>query len=215
MTNQQDGFVLTDEEWEATFNDPADALSDRPTPGWAKVLAWIAGLAMLVSSFAVVFNVIRVVRQVSEPAEIIETAWDYTNSSEFGWLVSEIVNSDIAEPQVGAFVTNNPPDGIVHVDLRGWDPGRLDRLMAHEIGHLIEFAAYPPGHPNPRGGIEREVWAECAAVAAGEQSLDGDGATDEYRCTAAEYDVFVAEMATMTEICRPWAEPICRPVNGS
>lgn len=213
MSYQQDGLVLTDEEWAATFNDPADDIVERPTPRWAKFLALIAGAAMLVSSFAVVINVIRVVRQVSDPPQIIETAWDHTNDSEWGWLVSEIVVTDIFEPQVGAFVTNNPPDGIVHVDLRGWDPGRLERLMAHEIGHLIEFAAYPPGHPNPRGGIEREVWAECAAVDAGEQSLDGDGDTEEYRCTSAEYDVYVAETRAFGEICRPWADAVCRDMS--
>lgn len=205
-----DGLVLTDDEWDATFNDPDDDFVERPTPRWARLLGAIAALAMLISSFAVVVNVIQAVRQVSEPAEIVATSWDFVDTSDWGWLVSEVVVTPISEPDVGAFVTNNPPDGIIHVDLRGWDPGRLDELMAHEIGHLIEFAAYPPGHPNPRGGIEREVWAECAAVDAGERSLDGDGEDAQYRCTAAEYAIFVDEMAAFTEVCRPWREPTCR-----
>lgn len=207
-----DGIVLTDEEWDEVFNNPDDEIVPRGTPAWARLLGWVAALAMLISSFAVVVNAVQSFRQISEPIDILTAAWEYTDEAAWGWLVSDIKVAVIDAPSVGAFVTNNPPDGVVTVDLRGWDGGRLDELMAHEIGHLIEFAAYPPGKPNSRGGLEREVWAECAAVFVGERSTDGDGNQERYRCTKAELAIFESEMFALTGVCRPWGETVCRPV---
>lgn len=209
-----DGIVLSDAEWDDVFNNPEDEIVPRGVPGWARVLGWIAALAMLISSFAVLANAIQELRRISEPIEILTAAWDYTETSDWGWLVSDIKVAVIEAPSVGAFVRNNPPDGVVTVDVRGWDESRLDELMAHEIGHLIEFAAYRPGTPNPRGGLEREVWAECAAVWAGERSTDGDGDSEVYRCTGAEFEVFESEMLALAEVCRPWGEAECRRIEG-
>jgi len=209
-----DGIVLTDEEWDDVFNNPEDEIVDRGVPGWARLLGWIAALAMLISSLAVVVNAVQSIRSISEPIDILTAAWDYTEESDWGWLVADIKVAVIEAPSVGAFVTNNPPDGVVTVDVRGWNPGRLDELMAHEIGHLIEFAAYPPGTENPRGGLEREVWAECAAVWANERSTDGDGNDEEYRCTSGELVVFERELMEFDEVCRPWGAPVCRPIEN-
>ena len=208
------GIILTDEEWDDVFNNPDDEIVPRGVPRWARLLGWVAALAMLISSFAIVVNAAQSFFRISEPIDILTAARDYTESSDWGWLVSDIKVAVIDAPSVGAFVTNNPPDGVITVDLWGWDAGRLDELMAHEIGHLIEFAAYPPGTANIRGGLEREVWAECAAVWAGERSTDGDGETEEYRCTRPELAVFESEMLSMTEVCRPWGVPECRAIAG-
>lgn len=212
-SNDQPGLILTDEEWEATFNDPADRPAKRRLPRWARAAAWLAAVAMLVSSMTVLVNVVQNIRQTSQPDDIVAAGRSYADQSEWGWLVSDVVVRAIEEPSVGAFVRNNPADGVIHVDLRGWWPNRLDRLMAHEIGHLIDFAAYPPGHPNPRGGLEREVWAECASVSVGLRSLDDADFAEEYRCSAADLAVFEAEMATFTEVCAEYGPDPCRRVG--
>lgn len=212
-SNDPSGLILTDEEWDATFNDPDDRTNKRELPRWARAAAWLAAVAMVVSSLTVLINVIRTIRQTSQPEDIVAAGWAYTDESEWGWLVSDVVVRAIEEPSVGAFVRNNPADGVIHVDLRGWWPDRLDRLMAHEIGHLIDFAAYPAGHPNPRGGLEREVWAECASVSAGERSLDDADFDEEYRCAAADLAVFEAEVSSFTEVCAVYGTTPCRQIR--
>lgn len=212
-SDEQPGLILSEDEWDATFRDPADALSERRLPRWARVLAWLAAVAMVASSLTVVVNVVRSIRQTSEPAEIVAAGWAYVDQSDWGWLVSDVVVRAIEEPSVGAFVRNNPADGVIHVDLRGWWPDRLDRLMAHEIGHLIDFAAYPSGHANPRGGLEVEVWAECAAVDAGERSLDDADFDERYRCASADLATYQAEVASFGEICVNYAGGRCRSTH--
>lgn len=121
----------------------------------------------------------------------------------------------IEQPEVGAYVIEGRRNGVIFLDQRSWERADLEQTMAHEVGHLIEFSAYRDVPEEARrGGIESEAWAECAAVFQGERKLDGDGASQRYRCTPAEYDAFVAEMESFDEICRTYRDTICVPLAG-
>ena len=112
---------------------------------------------------------------------------------------------------VAGFVHASPADGIIVLDLNGWDPEELRSTVAHEIGHLLDFAAYGDS-PDRRTGLESEVWAECAAVDAGHRRLDGDSATQVYRCTEAELENYRFAVSLLGEVCAPWNGE-CRPIT--
>lgn len=173
-------------------------------------------IGVLVGGLTGVISAIREINKISEPADVFERTRSGVADSQWGWLVDEVVIVPIDEPRVGAFVVNNPANGVIHIDDRRWGLGALDELMAHEIGHLLDFAIYkdhPPFDPNRRGGLEQEVWAECAAVDAGLRKTDPERDRERYRCRASELKVFRAELAAIDEICRPWGVPECRPID--
>lgn len=215
------GLVLTDEEWHETFVE-AEVGPERPRPKWVRVVAAAATIGMIAASLAVLISLVPRLTGLTTPAEILARAEAYVDESPHGWLVSEVVVVSIEAPSVGAFVTNAPPDGIIHVDLRVWQEGRLDELMAHEIGHLVDFSLYnrdstsvlDAASQSVRGGVDREVWAECSAVIAGERSLDGGGAEQEYRCRPDELAIVEAEYASVQALCRGWGQPECRTIDG-
>ncbi len=214
--------ALTDEEWEELFGDDMatveprrdqdDETPRRRVPLWAKLAALVASAAMVLSAAPGLVERVRNIGAITDPIEIVAHADRYVETSEFGWLVSEVQIANLGEPNVAAFVYRNPADGVIVLDNRPWQPDDLDETMAHEIGHLLDFAVWPQGRGDLRGGLESEVWAECAAVAAGERRLDGSRDNDVYRCRPAELEVFEVELAKAraTQICRPWDEPECR-----
>lgn len=77
--------------------------------------------------------------------------------------------------------------GTYHSDRASW--GRLQSVMAHEVGHLIAFrygtgdylGAPPAGWPGPR---DPEVFAECVAVAWGVPHGSGPCPSDALNWTA-------------------------------
>ncbi len=210
--------ALTDDEWDDLFgDDPDSAPNDGPRrfPLWAKVATGLAVVAMLLSAVPGAVTFVRQLDDVDQPEQIRAEAQDFAADARWGWLVSRVLISDLEPANVGARVRTNPGDGIVEIDNRSWDLSDLDETMAHEIGHLLDFALYAnPSALEPgrqvRGGLEQEVWAECAAVFVGERSLDGEGAEQEYRCRPSELAVFEAEIALVDMVCRPWDEPECR-----
>lgn len=204
-------LVFTAEELEEFFSERVEPRGRRRIPRWARAIGLIAALAMLAGTVTVLVDGIRNFAQLHEPAEIRDHALERVGESRWGWLVSDVVVVQIADPNVGARVTSSPPDGIVQVDLRAWNKDRLDELIDHEIGHLVDFAVWGRAPAaDRRGGLASEPWAECAAVSAGSRSLDSARADDVYHCFADELAIFEAEIASLTEVCRSWGTPECR-----
>ena len=203
--------MFTDEEFAEYFGTPArDNDEPRRTPIWARLIGAIAALAMLAGTITILVDAIGDFASINDAGEIREAALDRVDESPWGFLVSEVIIVPIPEPRIGAFVTNNPPDGIVQIDLRPWSPDRLDRLVDHEIGHLVDFAVWGRAPAaERRGGLSTAAWAECAAVAAGTRQIDTVVVEGEYHCYADEAVVHDAEMASITEICTRWGERIC------
>jgi len=186
---------------------------ERRISPWTRVVAaFVAGVMLLGTAAFLVDQVVNRA-QLHEPAEIRTDAAERVAQSRWGWLVTDIVVVPIAEPRVGGRVTNSPADGIIQIDLRAWNENRLDRLIDHEIGHLLDFAVWGDGEPNRRGGLESEAWAECASVAAKTRRTDGERADERYRCTTDQLEIYEKTVASFTEVCRRWGEPECRSVN--
>ncbi len=210
-----DPVSFTPEEFEEYFGDPkvpADDERPRRRRRWARVVATIAATAMLAGTATLLVDAIRNFASIREPIEIRSHALERIAESPWGWLATDVVIVDIPEPDVGARVTNNPPDGIITIDRRNWSSGRLDRLIDHELGHLIDFAIWGSGAPDRRGGLGSEPWAECAAVEAGTRSIDRGDADERYHCFADELDTYRQTLASLDEVCRRWGEPECRSV---
>ncbi len=221
------GIDFTDEEFEELFGDHVAVESKARRP-WVRFLGFFIAAAMLATGASAAFNLWRDRNLIRNPDSIQIAAEERVAESEFGWLVSDIVVQQ-TNIEVGAFVRNNPADGVIHISNRGWQPDDLRETVDHEIGHLLDFAIYNLEVPDPtditdtgrrlvpegerRGGLESEVWAECYAVSTGERLLDGSSDRAVYRCTPDEFDVHVAEMAAITEICRPWDTRECRPLD--
>jgi len=148
---------------------------------------------------------------VSEPAEILAIADQVVDESPYGWLVTDVRVRDIPDSTTGAFVRSRPPDGIITIDRIGWDPDDLRSTMSHEIGHLVDFAAYGNAVER-RDGLGSEAWAECAAVDAGFRRTDSGFGDTEYHCTSDELAQYRFSMSLVGEACKTWGEPECRPV---
>jgi len=221
------GVEFSEEEWEELFGDHA---SIEPTPKrrWVRFLGITIAVAMLATGASAAFDLWRDRNLIRSPESIQVAAEERVAEAEFGWLVSAVVVEPI-NIEVGAFVRNNPADGIIHVSTRGWQPDDLRETIDHEIGHLIDFAVYNDARPDPeditdtgrrvgsengerRGGLESEVWAECYAVSTGERRLDPASDDQIYRCTPDEFEILEAEMASLTQVCKAWGEPECRDV---
>jgi len=184
----------------------------RPRPRWIRWLATAVVVAVLVTGVSAGIGALGTARQIhSEQVEIEAQAW--VDESPWGWLVTRLIVQTIDQPEVGAYVIEGRRNGVIYLDQRSWERADLEQTMAHEVGHLIEFSAYRDVPEQARrGGLESEVWAECAAVFQDERKLDGDGAKQRYRCTPGEYNRFVTEMESITEICRTYRDTLCVPL---
>ena len=152
---------------------------------------------------------------VEDPLEIQQVADETVDESPYGWLVEDLRVRDILPSGVAGFVHSAPADGIITIDVIGWDPEELRSTVAHEIGHLLDFAAYGQS-ADRRDGLPSEVWAECAAVDAGFRRTDADGADQVYRCTKTELEQYRFSVSLLGEVCAPWNGE-CRlvaPIGG-
>ncbi len=203
---------FTDEQYEEYFGTSSEPLApkSRRIPWWARFVGlFVAGAMALGGVLALVDNV-RTNPDIRDPAAIEAAAWEEVNASPLGWLVEDILIFPIPEGRVGAFVTNNPPDGVITIDLRPWTADGLDELMDHEIGHLLDFALWEPRDPNRKGGLGTEAWAECAAVDAGTRRVDPRDPGGEYHCFDDELATYRATLSTVSEVCKRWADRECR-----
>ncbi len=212
MTDSEQ-FEFTDEEYREFFapssSEPLGPRSSRLPRGARWIGIFVAGAMALGGAFALIDAIITN-PDIREPAEIEAAAWQRVDESPFGWLVSDIVIASIDEGRVGAFVTNNPPDGVITIDFRPWTGDRLEELMDHEIGHLVDFALWRPGEADRNGGLGVEAWAECAAVDAGTRQTDPRDPGGEYHCFDDEITVFQETLGSVTEICARWGDRECR-----
>lgn len=214
VTDPTDPELFTDEQYEEFFGGPQEPLAPKSTrlPWGARALGLFVALAMGAGGLFGLFDLLASTPDVRTPAEIEAAAWERVGESEHGWLVADIVIAQIPEPLVGARVTSNPADGIVTVDERPWTNERLDELMDHEIGHLLDFALWERGDPERKGGLGTEAWAECAAVDAGTRRTDPRDPGGEYHCFDDEFDTYLNALNEFTEVCVRWGNGECRPL---
>lgn len=207
--------TFTDDEFAEYFGTPARPEGQRRRiPVWARLAGVIVAVAMLAGSATYLITTIRDFASINDPVEIRTAALDHAAQSQWGWLASDFVVVSIDESRVGAFVTNNPPDGLVQIDLRPWGPGRLDRLVDHELGHLLDFAIWGAAPASERrGGLSSEAWAECAAVDEGTRNIDLSLVDGEYHCYADELPIYREQVAALVEVCTRWGERECRTVS--
>lgn len=196
-----------DDEFWAAFDEAEEHAANRRPPWYRRSARWFAVLfvAGMIATGALIpwGELIDRLDSVSEPADILAVADEVVADSPYGWLVTRVLVRDILPSDVGGFVTNSPADGIITIDLIGWDQDELRSTVAHEIGHLMDFAAYGTASER-RDGLESEVWAECAAVDAGFRRVDGSGADQVYRCTPTELEQYRFSVSLLGEICAPW-----------
>ncbi len=211
--SESDQIEFTDEEYKDFFEtnrvEPL-APRSRRLPRWARLLGLFVAAAMVSGGAFSLFEGVLTNPEIRDAAAIEAAAWDRANESPFGFLVSDIRVVPIENGTVAAFVTNNPPDGIIQIDFRPWSADRLDELMDHEIGHLIDFALWEPRDPERTNGLGTEAWAECSAVDAGTRRIDGFDPGGEYHCFDAELELYEAALGEVSEICQRWGSGECR-----
>ena len=208
-----------DDDFWAAFDEAEEWAANRPTPWYRRV-----------SNFFAVFIVVGMLAtgallpwgelfdrldNIEDPLEIMAAADQTVEESPYGWLVEDLRVRDILPSGVAGFVHSAPADGIITIDVIGWDPEELNSTVAHEIGHLLDFAAYGDSLER-RDGLESEVWAECAAVDAGFRRTDPAGADQVYRCTDNELEQYRFAVSRLGEVCAPWNGE-CRvvtPIGG-
>ena len=149
---------------------------------------------------------------VSDVADIQQIADQVVEESPYGWLVTEVRVRNIPDSTTGGFVIRIPPDGIITLDRIGWDPEELRSTVSHEIGHLLDFAAYT-GPDGRRDGLGSEAWAECAAVDAGFRRTDPGIGASVYHCTQTELEQYQFAVSRLGEVCKTWGDRECRPVE--
>ncbi|MGI9608179.1 MAG: hypothetical protein ACR2P0_18755 [Acidimicrobiales bacterium] len=217
-STSSDGLELSPEEWQIHFGDQlATSRPDgrRPVGRSVRILGVIVALAMIAGTIAFLVDQIVNRAELAEPADVRSHAAGRVAESPWGFLASDIVVVPIVNPDVGGRVENSPPDGVIQIDRRSWNRDRLDRLVDHELGHLLEFAVWgdrsvgnsAPNVGERRGGLESEAWAECAAVDAGTRRVDGNNADERYHCRSDELETFrtvVAAIVATGELCVPW-----------
>ena len=203
-----------DDFW-AAFDEAEEWAANRPTPWYRKVGLLIAAIfvfgMLATSAFLPWGEFADRIDNVEGPIEIQQIADETVAESPYSWLVEDVRVRDIIPSGVGGFVHGSPGDGIITIDLIGWDPQELRSTVAHEIGHLLDFAARTPDGDG-RNGLETEVWAECAAVDAGFRRTDPASATQQYRCTPTELEQYQFSVSLLGEICAPWNGE-CRVVS--
>lgn len=211
--NGTDASYADDEFWAAFEVDPDYV----PRVPWYRKTARIFAVlfvAGLVATGALIpwGELIDRLDNVSDPDEIRLIADEVVDESPYGWLVTDVRVRDIPDSTTGGFVFSNPPDGIITLDRIGWDPQELRSTVAHEIGHLIDFAAYDNEFAR-RDGLGSEAWAECAAVDAGFRKTDGGFGDTAYHCTSEELEQYRFSMSMLGEICALWGDQECRPIQ--
>lgn len=216
--SESDGFdavTFSDDEYAEFFGtDEIESAPKRRIGRRARLVGAVAAVAMLAGTATVLIDAIGQFATIDEPAEIRQHSLDRIAESRWGWLASDVVVVAIPEPEVGARVTNNPPDGIITIDRRNWNGDRLDRLVEHELGHLLDFAVWGDApRDDRRNGLASEAWAECAAVAAGTRRVDGRNADERYHCYPEEFEIYQETVAGLDEVCSRWATPECRPAT--
>lgn len=205
---------FTDEEFAEYFEgDPIDEHRFRRfrinTP--LRILGLIVAAAMVAGSLTVIVDQIKDFASLNTADEIREQGLGRIAESPWGWLASDVQIDSIPEPRIGGFVRNDPPNGVIFVDLRPWSPERLDELIDHELGHLLDYALWNEGGDGERrGGLDSEVWAECFAVTNGTRRIDPGPVETEYHCYAEELAIFEATMAPVDEVCKTWGIEECR-----
>ena len=204
---------FTDDEYADFFEDHEPLPAQRRVPFWARAIGTFIAVVMFAGGVASLANEILTRPTIREPVDIEEQAWSRVDESQWGWLVDGIIVVAIDKPKVGAFVSNNPPDGVIQIDRRPWTADRLDELMDHEMGHLIDFALWGSAREGRRNGLEGEAWAECAAVVAGTRRTDAVDPGDEYHCFPDELVLFREAMAEVSEICKTWGDLECRSLD--
>ena len=204
-----------DDDFWAAFDEAEDYFAERPTPWYRRVGSYLAALivvGMLATGALLPWGeLFDRLDNIEDPFEIREVAEQTVEESPYGWLVEDVRVRDIIPSGVAGFVHGSPADGIITLDLIGWDPQELRSTVAHEIGHLLDFAAYGDS-VDRRDGLESEVWAECAAVDAGFRRTDPAGADQVYRCTDTELEQYRFSVSLLGEVCSPW-NGVCREVT--
>jgi len=196
------------EFWQA-FDEAEEWAAIRPVPWYRRVgmlfvVLFVAGL--LATGALLPWGELFERRDnVSDPFDILAVAEQTVDESPYGWLVEDVRIRDIVPSGVGGFVHSAPGDGIITIDLIGWQPQELRSTVAHEIGHLLDFAAYRDATER-RDGLESEVWAECAAVDAGFRRTDPGGTDAVYRCTDQELEQYQFSVSLLGEVCAPWSD---------
>ena len=202
-----------DDEFWAAFDVDPDYVPR--TPWYRKTARLMAALivAGMIATGALIpwGELIDRLDNVSEPDEILLVADEVVAESPYGWLVTDVRARDIPDSTTGGFVISNPADGIITLDRIGWDPDEVRSTTAHEIGHLLDFAAYGDQQLR-RNGLGSEAWAECAAVDAGFRKTDASIGDSPYHCTDEELAQYQFSVSLLGEVCRPWGEPECRAV---
>lgn len=213
MGNGSTGSDYADDDFWAAFDEVEDYVPR--TPWYRKTARIFAALivAGMIGTGALVpwGEAIGRWGNLTEPAEIRATAAQAIEESPYGWLVTAVVIEDITNSRIGAFV-NWPPDGIITIDFHSWNEDDLRETVAHEIGHLLDFAAYGSSSER-RDGLGSEAWAECAAVDAGLRQTDGSTGNTEYHCTADELDSYRFSVSRLGEVCKTWGVRECRVVE--
>lgn len=203
--------TFTDEQWAFFFGE--EPQPERKRNRWAGLVVAALVVGLLASSAFIAWRVVFDGRNdVRDPAEILAIAEQEVADSPHGWLVTGVEVVPILDIDIGGFVQNGPADGVVFIDRRPWDTEELASTVNHEIGHLLDFAAYA-NVPVARGGLESEVWAECAAVDAGFRDLDNEDSRAVYRCTPSNFSAYQSAISLLGEVCRPWADRECRDVG--
>ena len=205
--------TFTDEEYEEFFGPPSEPRLRRTLSRRVRFLGLFIAAAMLAGGLLTLVDSVRTNPDIREPAAIEAEAWRHVGESELGWLVEDILIVPILEPRVGAFVTNNPPDGVIQIDLRPWTERGLEELMDHEIGHLLDFAIWEPADPDRKNGLGTEAWAECAAVDAGSRRVDPRDPGGEYHCFDDELIAYRAALSALNEVCTRWGRRECRSLS--
>jgi len=210
-----DDDMFSEDEYAELFGATSEPLAPRSQRlGRApRVLGLFVAAAMAIGGLLGLADNVRTSPDFRTPAEIEAAAWAEVDASPIGWLVEDLVITDIEAPQVGAFVTNSPPDGVINIDFRPWSTDRLDELMDHEIGHLLDFALWTPSEDDRTGGLGTEAWAECAAVDARTRFTDARDPGGEYHCFDGEYDLYRATLSEVGELCKRWGDLECRPFS--
>lgn len=202
-----------DEEFWAAFEVDDDY--EPRVPWYRKTARTMAALfvAALIASGALLAwgEFFERIDNVKDPEEILAIANETVDESPYGWLVTEVRVRDIPDYNVGGFVVSNPPDGIITIDLQSWDPEELRSTTIHEIGHLLDFAAYG-SLLDRRDGLGSEAWAECAAVDAGFRRTDSGIGDSAYHCTAEELDQYRFSVSLLGEVCKTWGDRSCQSV---
>lgn len=212
-SDQHQEFEFTEEEYREFFGpqqtEPLGPRSRR-LPRRIRLLGIFVAMAMALGGAFALTDAVITNPDIREAADIEAAAWNRVNESPYGWLVSEIRVFPIDNGRVGAFVTNNPPDGVITIDFRPWNQDRLDELMDHEMGHLLDFALWEPGDPDRQGGLGTEPWAECSAVDAGTRLTDPRDPGGQYHCFPDELEIYESTLAEVTEVCARWGTRQCR-----